>query len=108
MLKHLGYRVALSKDGVEVIELYDSALKCNAPFDAVIMDLTIPGGMGGEEAIRHLLKIDPTIKAVVSSGYSDSSVLANYKEYGFKGVINKPYTIEELSKELNKVLSSCG
>lgn len=108
MLKHLGYRVALSKDGVEAIELYDSALKCNAPFDAVIMDLTIPGGMGGEEAIRHLLKIDPNIKAVVSSGYSDSSVLANYKEYGFKGVINKPYTIEELSKELNKVLSSCG
>ena len=108
MLKHLGYRVALSKDGVEAIELYDSALKCNAPFDAVIMDLTIPGGMGGEEAIRHLLKIDPTIKAVVSSGYSDSSVLANYKEYGFKGVINKPYTIEELSRELNKVLSSCG
>jgi CheY-like chemotaxis protein len=104
MLKHLGYKVNLSKDGSEAIALYEDALKCNNPFDAVIMDLTIPGGMGGEEAIKHLLKIDPNIKAIVSSGYSASTVIADYKEYGFKGVINKPYTIEELSIELNKVL----
>ena len=75
-------------------------------FDAVIMDLTIPGGMGGEETIKHLLKIDPKIKAIVSSGYSAGGVISNFKDYGFKGVINKPYTMEELSNELNKVLSS--
>lgn len=104
MLNHLGYKVELSKDGAEVIKFYEDALKRNTPFDAVIMDLTIPGGMGGEEAIKHLLRIDPDIKAIVSSGYSASSVISHYKEYGFKGVINKPYTLEELSKELNKVL----
>lgn len=108
MLKHLGCKVTLSKDGSEAIELYKSELKYNTPFDAVIMDLTIPGGMGGEETIKHLLKIDPNIKAIVSSGYSASTVIADYKEYGFKGVINKPYTIEELSSELNRVLRSCS
>lgn len=106
MLKHLGYKVVSCKDGVEAIELYKKAMSLGDAFDAVIMDLTIPGGMGGEETIKHLLKIDPKIKAIVSSGYSAGGVISNFKDYGFKGVINKPYTMEELSNELNKVLSS--
>ncbi|KEI06636.1 histidine kinase [Clostridium botulinum] len=107
MLMFLGHTVTLSKDGTEAIELYKNALNSGNPFDLVIMDLTIPGGMGGEETIKHLLKIDSNVKAIVSSGYSSGGVIGNYKKHGFKGVINKPYTIEELSNELNNVLSSC-
>ena len=107
MLNYLGYTVEVSKDGNEAISLYKKSLKDNNCFDAVIMDLTIPGGMGGEETIKHLLKIDPSVKAIVSSGYYSRGVISNYKEHGFKGVINKPYTMEELSTELNKILSSC-
>lgn len=106
MLGHLGYKVELSKDGVEAIELYKRAMLSGEPFDAVIMDLTIPGGMGGEETIKHLLQIDPKIKAIVSSGYSAGGVISNFACYGFKGAINKPYTLEELSSELSRVLSS--
>ncbi|KGN03251.1 histidine kinase [Clostridium novyi A str. 4570] len=104
MLNYLGHTTEVSKDGNEAISLYKKSLKDNNPFDAVIMDLTIPGGMGGEETIKHLLKIDPNVKAIVSSGYYSKGVISNYKEHGFKGVINKPYTIEELSTELNKIL----
>lgn len=107
MLTHLGYKVELSKDGLEAINLYKNSMFSNEPFDAIIMDLTIPGGMGGEEAIKHLIKIDPKIKALVSSGYSSGGVMANYEKHGFKGVINKPYTLEELSNALNNLLSSC-
>jgi len=107
MLRHLGYIVELSKDGLEAIKLYKEAKFSKAPFDAVIMDLTIPGGMGGKETIKHLLKIDPCIKAIVSSGYYSGGVIGDYKSHGFKGVINKPYTLEELSNSLNDILSSC-
>jgi len=107
MLEHLGYIVELSKDGLEAIQLYKQAKFSETPFDAVIMDLTIPGGMGGKETIKHLLKIDPCIKAIVSSGYYSGGVIGDYKSHGFKGVINKPYTIEELSTSLNNILSSC-
>ncbi|MFU0823532.1 PAS domain-containing hybrid sensor histidine kinase/response regulator [Clostridium sp.] len=106
MLKHMGYKVVSCKDGLEAIELYKKAMSLGDAFDAVIMDLTIPGGMGGEETIKHLLQVDPKIKAIVSSGYSAGGVISNFKDYGFKGAINKPYTIEELSNELNRVLNS--
>ncbi|KGM98092.1 histidine kinase [Clostridium novyi A str. 4552] len=107
MLNYLGHTVEVSKDGKEAIFLYKKSLENNNPFDIVIMDLTVPGGMGGEETIKHLLKIDSNVKAIVSSGYYSRGVISNYKEHGFKGVINKPYTIEELSTELNNILSSC-
>lgn len=68
-----------------------------------ILDLTIPGGMGGEKAIKKLIKIDPGIKAIVSSGYSDDPIMASFREYGFSGVILKPYKIQELSEVLHKV-----
>jgi DNA-binding NarL/FixJ family response regulator len=74
------------------------------PFDVVIMDLTIPGGMGGKEAIKKLLEIDPKVKAIVSSGYSTDPVMADFRSYGFSGVAVKPYNIEELSEILDKVI----
>ncbi|MFC2038710.1 PAS domain S-box protein, partial [Chloroflexota bacterium] len=104
-LTRMGYEVELSGDGDEAIELYTRAMESGQPFDAVIMDLTIPGGMGGKEAIGKLLEIDPDIKAIVSSGYSTDPVMANYREYGFSGVAAKPYNISEIGKTLNEIVT---
>jgi two-component system, cell cycle sensor histidine kinase and response regulator CckA len=104
MLTLSGYNVELSKNGQEATEKYIQARDMNKPFDAVIMDLTIPGGMGGSEAITALLKIDPDARVIVSSGYSTDPIMQNYKHYGFKAMINKPYTVGELEKTLNGVL----
>ena len=104
MLAHLGYHVEFAKDGVEAIELYQRSKQTEQPFNAVILDLTIPGGMGGEEAIQKLLEIDPQIKAIVTSGYSHDPVMINFGEYGFRGVISKPYKIEKLDRNLHEVI----
>ena len=106
MLKSIGYDVEFAKDGAKVIDTYKKAKDSGEPFDIVIMDLTIPGGMGGKEAIQKLLEIDPGIKAIVSSGYSTDPVMAEYKKYGFCDVVAKPYTIEKLSSSLHRVLKS--
>ena len=105
ILTSLGYSVTLAADGQLAIEEYRKAFSAGNPFDLVIMDLTIPGGMGGREAIQHLRAFDPAIRAVVSSGYSTAPVMANYREYGFQGVIAKPYRVADLSAELKRVLS---
>ena len=102
MLTYLGYEVALARDGREVLSQYRAALKSNRPFDLVIMDLTIPGRMGGREAIAELLQEDPAVKALVCSGYSADPVMNNYRAHGFKGAIRKPFTIEELSRLVSK------
>jgi two-component system, cell cycle sensor histidine kinase and response regulator CckA len=104
MLTCLGYETGFAKDGVEAIDLYVEARKNGAPFDMVILDLTIPGGMGGEEAMEELLEIDPDIKAVVSSGYANNRVMSDFSRYGFVNVISKPYRIEELSVTIAKVM----
>jgi len=106
MLNHLGYEVELATDGAEAIELYKEAKASGQGFDAVIPDLTIPGGMGGMEAIGKLYEIDPEIKAIVSSGYSNDPIMNGYEANGFKGAIAKPYEIEELSNILNEVLEN--
>jgi PAS domain S-box-containing protein len=104
ILRRIGYEVEFAKDGAEAIELYKKSKESGNPFDAVIVDLTIPGGMGGKEAIKKLLEIDPQVKAVVSSGYSIDPVMANFRKHGFRGVIAKPYKTKEISKLLHKVL----
>jgi PAS domain S-box-containing protein len=106
LLPRLGYEVQLAVDGIEAIDLYEKARSSDKPFDLVIMDLTIPGGMGGKETIEKLLVLDPSIKAIVSSGYSNDPVMANYRQYGFKSVITKPYNINNLGDILYKVLLS--
>jgi len=103
-LEELGYQVALARDGRAAIGMYADACQSAQPFDAVIMDLTIPGGMGGKEAIQKLLEIDPKARVIVSSGYCDDPVMADYKSYGFSGVIAKPYCLTELSKQMQRVL----
>jgi CheY-like chemotaxis protein len=105
ILARLGYETAFARNGHEAVALYGEALKTDQPFDAVVLDLTVRGGMGGEEAIRHLLKIDPQAKAIVSSGYSDSPVVQDYKKYGFSAVAAKPYSLLELSQALHRVLN---
>jgi CheY-like chemotaxis protein len=104
MLEKLGYESEFAKDGAEAIEMYKAAKKSEKTYDAVILDLTIPGGMGGKEAIKKFLKIDPEVKAIVSSGYSDDPVLANFQEYGFKGMMPKPFESQSLGRVLHDVL----
>ena len=104
MLGRMGYEVVFAEDGREAIELYKESLQSGKPFNAVILDLTVPGGMGGREAVKELLEIDPNVKAIVSSGYSDDTVMSEFKQYGFMGVLEKPYRIEELSAILSKVI----
>jgi nitrogen-specific signal transduction histidine kinase/ActR/RegA family two-component response regulator len=103
MVETLGHEIELACHGEEAIEKYRGALMSENPFDLVILDLTIKGGMGGQETIRQLQEIDPNVKAVVSSGYSDDPVVSEYHNYGFQGMLNKPYTIQELEKCLNKM-----
>ncbi|MFC1713254.1 PAS domain S-box protein [Candidatus Poribacteria bacterium] len=105
ILDSLGYKAITVIDGAEAIDSYQKAMESGNPFDAVIMDLTIPGGMGGEEANQRLIEIDPGVKAIVSSGYSNDPVLANFREYGFRGVIAKPYKVRELSAVLHGVIT---
>jgi PAS domain S-box-containing protein len=104
MLGMLGYESEFAKDGDEAIEMYKKAGESGKPYDAVILDLTIPGGMGGKEAIKILLEMDPEVKAIVYSGYSDDPVISNYREYGFKGMMAKPFDSYALGKALNDVL----
>ncbi len=105
LLGFLGYRVGYAEDGAEAIALYQEASASGEPFDLVIMDLTVPGKMGGKEAIQRLLEIDPQVKAIVSSGYSNDPIMADYPRYGFKGVIAKPYQLHQLSKTVHDVIT---
>jgi len=98
MLDYLGFEVAFSANGNEAIQLYRQAMEEGEKFDVVMLDITIPGGMGGKEAIKHLKELDPDVRAIVASGYSKDPVMEKYKEYGFCGRILKPYGIKELNK----------
>jgi PAS domain S-box-containing protein len=104
-LTRLGYVVVSAREGEEAITLYEQALKSDQPFDAVIMDLTIPGGMGGKDAVIRLREIDPAVKAIVASGYSDDPVMAHFRDYGFSGVVSKPYLLKDLSQTVHAVIS---
>lgn len=104
ILEKLGYDVALACEGSETVEMYKEALASNAPFDAVIMDLTVQRGMGGKEAVKRLLDIDPGARVIVSSGYSNDPIMSEYKKYGFKDVLVKPYRMTDLSDTVRRAL----
>jgi len=102
-LIRFGYDADIAKDGAEAFELYKRALDSGKPYDAVILDLTVKKGMGGKEAVKKVLEIDPQAKAIVSSGYSTDPVLADFKRYGFIGALTKPYTMRDLGLVLGKI-----
>ncbi|MGH7791181.1 MAG: response regulator [Thermodesulfobacteriota bacterium] len=104
ILRRLGYEVDFAVDGAEAIEKYTIARNSGRSFVLVIMDLKVPGGLGGKEAISRLLEIDPEVKAIVSSGYSNDPVMSEYRRYGFRGVITKPYKTEELSEAVHEAM----
>lgn len=106
MLNFLGYDVKLAQDGSEAIEIYMEANQSGKPFDAIIMDLTVPGGMGGKEALEKLRQANPEIKVIVSSGYHTDPIMSNFKQYGFSGVIAKPYRMKDLGETLRNVIES--
>ena len=104
MLAKIGHEAECVNDGSKAIAKYKEALNNGHPFDVVLLDLTVRGGMGGKETIRQLLKIDPKVKAIVSSGYSNDPMIAGFKEFGFSSVVSKPYKIEDLREVVQSVL----
>ena len=105
VLAHVGYNVTTAIEGGEAVKLYREAMESGHPYDVVMLDLQVPQGMGGKEAIRKLKEIDPYVKALVFSGYYDEPVMAYYRKYGFKEVISKPYQIDRLIKVLHRMIA---
>lgn len=104
MLSTCGYHFEMAKNGEEAVTLYRQAQETNSPFSAVILDLTVPGGLGGKETMVQLLQIDPNVKAVVSSGYSNDPIMAQYQTFGFHAVMTKPYSLMELSDVMYRLV----
>ncbi len=104
MLEHLGFEAEAVADGAAAVDLFGRAITAGRPFDAVVMDLTIPGGMGGREAVQWLRSIDPDVRCIVSSGYSDDPVMADHRRWGFRGMVRKPYRVEDLARALHAAI----
>lgn len=104
MLSHLGYEVLLAADGREAVSLFRSERDKGSPIDIVIMDLTIPGGMGGKEAVQEILAVDPAAKVIVSSGYSNDPIMANCREYGFVAAVGKPFQVQDIAMTIKQLL----
>ncbi len=104
ILENFGHKVTLASDGQEVLTLYQAALLEGQPFEVVILDLTVQNGMGGKDTLFHLKELDPQVRAIVLSGYSEDPVLSDYQLYGFKGKITKPYRIKDLQNMVQQVL----
>ncbi|PKK90082.1 MAG: hypothetical protein CVV64_11225 [Candidatus Wallbacteria bacterium HGW-Wallbacteria-1] len=104
ILERTGCTVHKAFNGEQVLEMYVNALRLGETYDVVILDLTIPGGLGGRDTIRKLIEVDPHVQAIVSSGYSDDPVMANYRSYGFNGIIEKPYSAGKLRTTVDDFL----
>jgi DNA-binding NtrC family response regulator len=105
MLKDMGYQVEVARNGEEAITAFRDERQAGRPFDIVILDLKIPGGMGGEEAVKRLREIDPGVKAIVSSGAAHTPAMKDFRRYGFSGILPKPYSRKDLDETLTGVLS---
>ena len=105
-LTRLGYEVTQAESALEGVNIYRQRLEASERFDVVILDLTLPGGMGGKEALKKLIEIDPTVNAIVSSGYAMDATMSRYQDYGFRGVIAKPYEAAELGRIVHEVIAS--
>ena len=105
-LTRLGYEVSQAATALLGVELYQQRLRAGKRFDLVILDLTLPGGMGGKEALKKLIEIDPTVNAIVSSGYATDATMSRYQDFGFRGVIAKPYEAAELGKIVHETIES--
>jgi len=103
MLEYLGYEAEVVDGGTAAIERFAAALKAGRPFDVVMLDLIVPGDIGGKEAVARLTGIDPTVKAVLVSGFAQDSVLSEFRDFGFQAVITKPFTLQELSETLRTI-----
>ena len=105
LLTRLGLQVKLTCDGDEAVREYVTAHTGGEPYDLVIFDLTVPGAMGGADAMRQILKVDPAAKGIVSSGYSSDPVMANFRAHGFRGSVPKPYRLADISRTIREVLA---
>ena len=103
LLKRFGYNVEVTKDGLEMIEVYKKSKESGKTFDTVIIDLTVQGGVGGAKAIEKLLAFDPDAKAIVSSGYATHPIMSDFKKHGFKAVLPKPFEVKDLANALKAV-----
>ncbi len=106
LLERLGLEVKVTRDGAEAVREYADAKLAGQPFDVVVFDLTVPGGMGGADAMREILKLDPSARGIVSSGYSSDPVMANFRAHGFRGSVPKPYRIADFSRTIREVIAS--
>ena len=105
-LERLGYKVTQADSALKGVETYQQKLESGERFDLVILDLTLPGGMGGKEALKKLIEIDPTVNAIVSSGYAMDATMSRYQDFGFRGVIAKPYEAAELGRIVHDTIES--
>jgi nitrogen-specific signal transduction histidine kinase/ActR/RegA family two-component response regulator len=105
MLTNSGYEVETARNGEEALILYKRSMVQARPFDAVVLDVTVVGGMGGKDCMQHLTGLDPSVRAIVMSGYSEDAVLADYRSYGFRELLSKPFTIDEIKAKLQSVIT---
>ena len=105
LLSRLGLHVKVTCDGGEAVQEYATARTAGEPYDVVIFDLTVPGSMGGADAMREILKIDPSAKGIVSSGYSSDPVMANFRAHGFRGSVPKPYRMADIARMIREVMA---
>jgi CheY-like chemotaxis protein len=106
MLDFLGYDAEVVDSGIGAVERFQRALDAGRPFDAVLLDLVVPGALGGRDAIVHLTGLDPGVKAIVVSGYAQDSIMETYRDHGFAAAMTKPYTLDVLQATLDTVIST--